>query len=339
MNLEILWYIVIITAMMCYIMLDGFDMGVGALHLFVKKDQERRVFLNAIGPVWDGNEVWLVIVIGALFAGFPDVYATLLSSFYMLIMLFICGLIFRACAIEFRSKQESPKWRQVWDVVFSVSSAVIAFGAGVILGNLIVGIPLDPEGAFLGSFSELFGFYPVLVGFLTVFLCMMHGSIYLVMKTEGALHLRLRKWVNRIMVGFLGFYVLTTIVTLMNLPHMIERMVNHPCLFALPLCALLAILNVPRLIHRGQDGRAFIFSCLSIVFFLSLFAVGTFPEMIRSTLNAEENSLTVFNSASSPLTLKVLLIIVAIGLPLVFAYGVYIYRTFRGKVKIEKHSY
>lgn len=339
MALSDLWYIVIILALICYAMLDGFDLGVGALHLLVKKDEDRRIFLNAIGPVWDGNEVWLVIVIGAMFAGFPEVYATFFSSFYNIIMVFIAVLIFRAAAIEFRSKRYSAAWRQTWDIVFAVSSICIAFGSGVILGNLIEGIPLNDQKDFTGTSIIFFRPYSLLTGVATLSLFMMHGAIYLAMKTEGALYTHVRRWIDRSIAFFVFAYGITTIYTVLYMPHMSDRLKAYPSLYIIPIISLAAIINIPLQIYKKHDGRAFIFSCISIATLLSLFALGTYPQIIRSSVNPDTNSLFVSNSASSPLTLKVLLIIVAIGLPLVFFYGIYIYRTFRGKVKLTKTSY
>jgi len=337
--LEVLWYIVIIIAMIAYTVLDGFDLGVGALHLFVRKDVERRIFMNAIGPVWDGNEVWLVIVIGALFAGFPNVYATTMSAFYNLVMGLITGLIFRAVAIEFRSKVGDPRWRNIWDVVFCVSSIMIAFGMGFVLGNLIEGIPLNENQDFVGTSADFWKPYPILLGFTSVALFMMHGAIFLAMKTEGELHQRLRKWTNYLIGVFFCFYAVLTALTLATYPHMTDQMVSRPYLFIVPLLALLTILNVPLQMKKGNDGWAFLSSCLSIALLLVLFAIGTYPTIVRSSINPEIYSLTAFNTASSRLTLTVLLIIVAIGVPLVLAYGAYIYRVFRGKVKLDKTSY
>ncbi len=195
MTLDVLFYCVIILAMICYAMLDGFDLGVGILYLFTKNDEERRVFLNAIGPVWDGNEVWLVIVVGALFAGFPDVYAVILSTFYIPTMLFLVGLITRAVSIEFRSKRESKFWRHTWDILFASGSVGIAFGVGVALGNIIQGIPLDENHLFVGTVKDFISPYAILIGTTTMALFAMHGSIYLVMKTEGELHNRIKRWV------------------------------------------------------------------------------------------------------------------------------------------------
>ena len=200
--LEHLWYFVVGICIVAYTVLDGFDLGVGILNMFVKKDEERRVFLNAIGPVWDGNEVWLIILGGGLFAGFPDVYAALCSGFYNLCMLLLMFLIFRAVAIEFRSKRPSKTWRSTWDYVFALSSLGIAFGVGLVLGNLIEGVPLESNREFSASLSLTFRPYSILVGITSVVLFAMHGTIFLTMKTEGQLHEKLRIWVQKSMILF-----------------------------------------------------------------------------------------------------------------------------------------
>lgn len=337
--MALLWYLIVGVAVVFYVVLDGFDLGVGLLHLFAKKDHDRRIFLNAIGPVWDGNEVWLIIVGGALFAGFPHVYATLFSGFYNLCMLFLCGLIFRAVAIEFRSKHPSLKWRSLWDLVFAIASMIIAFGIGLILGNLIEGLPLNAEGDFVGTFSIFFRPYSVLIGLFTCSLLLMHGAIFLAMKTEGELHDQLRIWTKRAIFVFFGFFVLTTIVTWICFPYMTASIREKPALWLIAVVAVLSILNVLRAFDRNRDGWAFCSSCLGIVCLFLLFGLGTFPNLVRSSIDPGQFSLSFHNSASSPLTLKALLIMVLIGVPLVLAYGFIIYRIFRGKVRIGPTSY
>ena len=337
--LEHLWYFVIGICMIAYTVLDGFDLGVGILNAFVKKDEERRVFLNAIGPVWDGNEVWLVVLGGGLFAGFPDVYASLFSGFYNLCMLLLAFLIFRAVAIEFRSKHPSMKWRHTWDYVFAFSSLGIAFGVGLVLGNLIEGVPLNANMDFTATFALTFRPYSILVGVTSIVLFVMHGTIYLTMKTEGDLHNKLRTWVQKSMVVFFVFYFLTTCATLIYMPFMAEKMKQFPWMFILPGLSFILFSLIPGQFARGRDGTAFLCSCFGIASLIGIFGVGTYPVLVRSTVNPDSYSLTIFNSASSFLTLKVLLIIVLIGIPLVLGYGFYIYRIFRGKVKIGSSSY
>lgn len=337
-DLNVIWYFLIGALFTGYAILDGFDLGVGALHLLTKTDMERRIFLNAIGPVWDGNEVWLVTAGGALLAGFPEAYATAFSGFYLPLILLLFCLIFRAVAIEFRSKRDSASWHKIWDVSFCVSSILASFLIGVALGNIAIGIPLDARHEYAGDFLGLLNPFSMLVGVTTVALFTMHGSIYLVMKTEGELHSKLRGWIRNTMIFFIICYATTTMATLLFVPHMAESIKQNPVLFILPIMNMLAIANIPREIHFNRDWRAFLSSCFAIIFLLALFGVGMFPNMIYSVPNPE-NSLDIYNAASSAKTLKIMLIVAALGIPLVIGYTVSVYWIFRGKVKIEPGSY
>jgi cytochrome bd ubiquinol oxidase subunit II len=338
MDLNLIWFILLGVLLAGYAILDGFDLGVGALHLFAKGDHERRLMINSIGPVWDGNEVWLVTAGGALFAAFPDAYATLTSGFYLAVFLLLFALIFRAVAIEFRSKQESKIWRQSWDVAFSLASISCAFLFGIVIGNLVWGIPLGADKEFQGTFSSLLHPYALLTGVMVLAVCMMHGSIYVVMKTEGELHEKARKWVKNCIIFFMIAYVVLTMATMLYASHMVEALKNNPVLFLIPLAKLLVIANIPREIYHKRDFWAFVSSCVAIVLFLFLFGSGLFPNMVLSNPNPE-HSLTIYNAASSAKTLNIMLIIALIGMPVVLAYTFSIYWIFRGKVKIDHHSY
>jgi cytochrome d ubiquinol oxidase subunit II len=338
LDLNTIWYILVGVLFTGYALLDGFDLGIGALHLFTSKDEERRVMFNAIGPVWDGNEVWLVTGGGALFAAFPDVYATVFSGFYLALMLLLASLIFRAVAIEFRSKQPMRWWRQMWDVSFSVGSILSGLLIGVALGNIGLGIPVDAKGEFAGTFLGLLTPYPLLVGITTVALFMMHGAIYGVMKTEGELHDKLRRWAVNCIIFFVICAVTLTMTTLLFVPHLTARVHDQPWLFSLALLNMLAIANIPREFHHGNDGRAFLSSCGAIITLMALFAVNAFPCLVYSQPNPE-NSLTIYNAASSSKTLGIMLIIACIGVPVVIAYTASIYWIFRGKVKMDRMSY
>jgi cytochrome d ubiquinol oxidase subunit II len=337
-DLNSIWFALVGVLFIGYAILDGFDLGVGALHLITKDDRDRRIMINAIGPVWDGNEVWLVTGGGALFAAFPDVYATSFSGFYLAMMLLLAGLIFRAIAIEFRSKQQMKWWRQLWDVSFSVSSIISSLLIGVALGNVAWGIPLDIDKEYIGSFLGLLHPYALLVGFTTVALFAMHGAIYIVMKTEGELHDRIRSWINKTILVFMFFYVCTTLATLFFVPHMTDNLEAYPVLFVIPVLNLLAILNIPREIHHKRDARAFFSSCAAMAAMLVLFGLGVYPNLIISN-PIVENSLTIYNAASSLKTLEIMLIIALLGMPLVIAYTISIYWIFRGKVKLTESSY
>jgi cytochrome d ubiquinol oxidase subunit II len=338
LDLNTTWFLLIGVLFTGYAMLDGFDLGVGALHLFTRKDEERRIMLNAIGPVWDGNEVWLVTGGGALFAAFPNVYATVFSGFYFAFVLLLVALIFRAVAIEFRSKQPMRWWRQMWDVGFSLGSLLSSFLIGVAMGNIAWGVPIDARGEYAGTFWTLMRPYPVLLGVTTVSLFMMHGAIYAVMKTEGELQQKLRGWINHCIIFFVICYATTTMATLLYVPHMAARLRVHPWLFSIALVNMLAIANVPREISLRRDGRAFISSCVAMIAMMTLFGLEMYPNLILS--NPElANSLTIHNAASSQKTLGIMLTIALIGVPIVLAYTVSIYWIFRGKVKLDRMSY
>ena len=337
-DLNTIWFILVGVLFTGYAILDGFDLGTGALHLFTKGDTDRRIMINSIGPVWDGNEVWLVTGGGALFAAFPEVYATSFSGFYLAMMLLLVGLIFRAVAIDFRSKREGKTWRQFWDVSFSVSSVLSSLLIGVALGNIAWGISLDASYEFTGNLFSLLHPYAILVGITTVALFTMHGAIYIVMKTEGELQELIRSWVNRTIIIFVICYIMTTLATLLYLPHMSESLKQYPVLFIVPILNALAIANIPREIHHGREFRAFLSSCASMVALLALFGIGMYPNLILSS-PIVANSLTIYNAASSPKTLGIMLIVAAIGMPLVIAYTLYIYNVFKGKTVLTEESY
>lgn len=338
MDLNIVWFILVGVLFTGYAMLDGFDLGVGTLHLFVKKDEDRRMFLNAIGPVWDGNEVWLVTGGGALFAAFPMVYATVFSGFYLAFMALLAALIFRAVAIEFRSKEKWHWWRTMWDTGFALGSVLSSFLIGVAMGNILQGIQLDERGEYVGGFWALLNPYALLLGFTTVALFAMHGSIYLVMKTEGELQARVRRWVNRTIGIFLAFYIILNMATLVYAPHLLEIVRARPWLLAVFVINVLIVLNIPRENHKGNEFRAFLSSCAAMATLMMLFGLTVFPNMVLSMPNPE-NSLTIYNAASTEKTHFIMFIIALIGVPIVLAYTASVYYIFRGKVKLTPHSY
>ena len=337
-DLNSIWFILVGILFTGYAILDGFDLGIGALHLFTRDDNERRVLINSIGPVWDGNEVWLVTGGGALFAAFPNVYATVFSGFYLAFILLLVSLIFRAVAIEFRSKRPMFWWRQMWDISFAFGSVMSAFLIGVAMGNIAWGIPIDANGEFAGTFLGLLHPYPLLMGITTVALFMMHGAIYGVMKTEGAFHNKLRRFALNAIIFFVICFASTTMATLLYVPHMAARVRENPWLFSIALLNMLAIANIPREFHHKRDGFAFISSCVAMITLMVLFGLNQYPNMVFSQ-PLPENSLTIYNASSSPKTLGNMLIIAAIGVPVVLTYTVCIYWIFRGKVKIDRLSY
>ncbi len=338
MDLNTIWFILVAVLLAGYAILDGFDLGVGILHLFIKGDNERRLAINAIGPVWDGNIVWLVTGGGALFAAFPEVYASAFSGFYTALMLLLVTLIFRAVAIEFRSKRPSSHWRQGWDIAFSVGSFGAALLLGVAFGNVAAGLPMDADFNITAGLLGLLNPYALLVGVTTVILFAMHGAIYLVLKTEGELQWRIRGWVRPLIIAFVILYVLTTMATLLWKPHLAERMRLEPWWFMVPVLTMLAVANVPREITHGREFRAFLSSSAAIGLLVALIGIGLYPNLLLSSTDPA-HSLNIHNAASSQKTLSIMLIIAIIGVPLVLSYTAAIYWIFRGKVSLGKTSY
>lgn len=337
--LQATWFLLIGVLLAGYAVLDGFDLGVGILHLLGRSDRDRRVFLNAIGPIWDGNEVWLITFGGALFAAFPYAYASIFSGFYTAFMLLLFALIGRAVSIEFRSKMKSPGWRTVWDWGFFGSSLLATLLFGVAVGNAIMGIPIDAQGDFTGTFWSLVKPYPVMTGLLAVALFAMHGALYLVLKTpEGELHDRLRGWTWHTWGIFLVLYILTTMYTLIAVERAVPNFQQFPWAGLVVVLNVLAIANIPRAIHANKSGQAFISSCVTIVALVTLFSLALWPNLVTAS-NDPANSLTIARAASSEKTLWIMLIIAIIGMPLVLSYTTAVYWTFRGKVEIGKYSY
>lgn len=339
MDLNAIWFIIVIVLFTGYAVLDGFDLGCGPLLLLVKEDTDRRLVLNAIGPVWNGNEVWLVTGGGALFAAFPEVYATVFSGFYDAFMLLLFALIFRAVAIEVRGKRAGRRWRRGWDVAFAIASTSGALLIGIAIGNLVWGIPLDARGEFQGDLGTLLHPYPLLVGVVVVSLMAMHANLYLILKTEGPLRERLVRWSKRTVPLYLAAFVALNATTLLFCEHVRQAAETRAIPLALiGLVAVLATLNIPRELRRGNEGRAFLSSCASIVFMMALFAVTLFPRLVVSRPNIGY-SLDIHNGASTSKTLGFMLVVALIGMPLVLAYTISIYYVFRGKVRLTQESY
>ena len=338
-TLSDIWFVVFVIVIGGYLILDGFDMGVGILHLpFAHTDGERRVLLNSIGPVWDGNEVWLILGGGVLFAAFPLVYASLFSGFYLAMMLVLLVMILRTVAIEFRSKRASGRWRTAWDIVFAVSSAGLALLLGVAFGNVVKGVTLGPDGNIRMSLIDLLGPIPLLVGVTTVAMFAMHGSLYLSMKTEGALQSRIAAWMPRLMVVFFALNTLLVAALVVFHPAITDRYVENPWLAVFPAAALAAILAAWYLLRTGHQFWAFVASSAMIFLLLVSASVGIFPNLLISTISDAYN-LTIYNAASADNTLTVMLIIALIGMPFVLLYTAGVYYFFRGKVVVEPTGY
>jgi len=339
MTLADLWFVLFILIVAGYLILDGFDMGVGILHIpIARTDMERRTFLNSIGPVWDGNEVWLVLAGGVLFAVFPLVYASLFSGFYLAFMLVLLVLILRPVAIEFRSKEPSPRWRSTWDMVFGATSLGLAFLLGVAFGNVLAGVPIDAEGNIQVSLIELLTPFALLVGATTVAMLAAHGAIYLVMKTEGDVQARLIRALPRLLALFFVLNTLVVIAMVMFQQQITERYTNDIWPVIFPAAALLALVAASMFVRRGEMFRAFISSSAMIALLIVSAAIGIYPNLLISTTDPAY-SLTVTNAASADNTLMVCLIVALIGIPFVLLYTTGVYWFFRGKATVDSDGY
>lgn len=337
-TLALIWFGLLGVLLIGYTILDGFDLGVGILHPIARTDEHRRMMMNSIGPLWDGNEVWLVTFGGALFAAFPNAYATVFSGFYVAFMLLLFSLIFRAVSLEFRSKTEHRLWRRVWDAGFFGSSLLAALLFGVAGGNLMLGVPMDERLVVRQSILGQLSPYPLLVGALTVLLFTMHGAIFLYLKTEGDLERRAERWIWRAFGLFLVAYVLTTMFTLVEVPRATRNFRLHPWLWLVPVLNVLAIANIPRAMFKRQPVYAFVSSCATIAALAFLFAAAIFPNLAPSSTD-EAWSLTIYNARSSEKTLGIMLVVALVGMPFILSYTAVIYWVFRGKVKLDHTSY
>lgn len=338
MDLNIVWFLLIGVLIIGYAILDGFDLGVGVMHLFLKSEDEKRIAMNAIGPVWDGNEVWLITAGGALFAAFPVVYATVFSGFYIAFMLLLTALIFRAVSFEFRGKVESDVWRKFWDWAFGLGSLIPALLFGVAFGNILEGIPIDKGFIFTGSFLGLLNPYALLVGITGLALFILHGILYLSLKSEGALKERMVKYVNRTWLAFLILYFLSTIFSIFSFSFLFNDIFSNPLFWILLILLLASIIYIPISSKARKMFYAFLSSSVMILSIIGLAAISLFPRLVPSNINLDY-SLTIYNSCSSERTLFTMLIIAIIGIPIVLVYTFFIYRVFKGKTVISKESY
>jgi cytochrome d ubiquinol oxidase subunit II len=337
-DIQTFWFVLLGVLLAGYAILDGFDLGVGILHPLARTDQERRVFMNAIGPLWDGNEVWLVTFGGALFAAFPQAYATVFSGFYTAFMLLLLCLILRAVSMEFRSKLEAPAWRSFWDYAFFGSSLTAVLLFGVAVGNCLVGLPIGPDGELRAGLFDLLKPYPLLAGLFFVVTAALHGALFLSLKTEGPLQENLRRWARPIFILFLAAYLFTTLFTYTAAPRAIVNFSRYPWVWSVVLLQFLAIVGIPFSAFNRKPRAAFLSSVTAIATFVFLFAFALFPNLATSSLDPAF-SLTLYGAASSDKTLRIMRLIAFLGMPLVLAYTGIVYWVFRGKVKLGPSSY
>jgi cytochrome bd ubiquinol oxidase subunit II len=332
--LETVWFILWAVLWGIYFSLDGFDLGLAILRPFVSRSEsDTRIIYNSMGPFWDGNEVWLVTAGGVTFAAFPSTYAVMFSTLYTPLLFILFGLIIRAASFEFRNKVDSEAWRKLWDTCQLVGSFVPALLFGVAFANIFQGIPFDNKGVFHGTVVTLLNPYGILGGVLFVLLFCVHGSLWLSIKSEGDLHKRAAAASSRLWVALL-LVAVTFLAATWFATNLYSNYLKTPILFVIPLVTV-AALTLTRFYIAMQDWwRAWAASAVTI-FSATLFGVaGMFPNLFPSSLNAAY-SMTAFNSSSSPMTLKIMLVVVLIFLPIVIAYQGWVYFLFKDKVTEE----
>ena len=338
MDLNTTWFLLIGVLVAGYGILDGFDLGVGVLHFFTRDNKDRRVTVNAIGPVWDGNEVWLLTAGGAMFAAFPVVYATVFSGLYLAFMLLLFALIFRAVSLEFRGQVSGPLWQRVWDWSFGLGSLIPAILFGVAVGNVLRGLPIEADGSLHVRFVSLLNPYSLLMGVLTLLLFTLHGASFLAIKTEGALQERVARAIAPCWIAFVVVYAVATVSTYFVSPFLFEGILGNPPFWVFFLLLLGSAVYIPVAAGGKAYAKSFMSSAVMICAMVGLSAVSLYPRMVPSSIDLG-NSLTAYNASSSPLTLAVMLVVALVGMPLVLVYTAVIYYIFRGKVVLTEDSY
>jgi cytochrome d ubiquinol oxidase subunit II len=328
MHLTTIWFALIAILWAGYFLLEGFDFGVGMLLPVLARDnRERRLLINTIGPVWDGNEVWLLVAGGATFAAFPEWYATLFSGFYLPLLIILVALILRGVAFEYRGKKDDPVWRRRWDLCIIGGSLVPALLWGVAFGNIVRGVKLDAHHEYAGGFFDLLNPYALLGGLTTLTLFLLHGSVFLALKTDGDMRLRAGRLAARLAPATIvvaGTFLLWTALT------------HHDATGSvLSLAAALALAAGTFAIFVRREGWAFLATGLTVVLAVFALFVTLFPDVMPSTLGAA-NSLTVHNASSTPYTLKVMTWVAVAFTPIVLAYQGWTYWVFRKRLTVER---
>ena len=331
MVLQTIWFFLWGLLWALFFMTDGFDLGIGTLYPFLgKTDQDKRIMINALGPLWDGNEVWLITAGGVTFAAFPLVYSVMFSSLYSALMLILFALILRGVSFEFRGKVDHPRWRKIWDTCIFFGSFVPALLFGVAFANIFQGIPIDHNGIYHGTLFTLLNPYGLLGGILFVLLFMIHGALWISIKSEGDLQERAISTAKKLWPVLLGVVVIFLIASKFS-TRLFDNYIEHPAFFIVILITVLAFLSVRFFLVRKTFFKAWFASALTIVGTTFFGVIGLFPNLFPSSLNPRY-SLTAYNASSSPLTLKIMLIVVIIFIPVVIGYQIWAYNLFKGKV-------
>jgi len=334
MDLNTLWFVLIGVLFTGFFFLEGFDYGVGILLPFLgKTDSERRMVINTIGPVWDGNEVWMLTAGGAMFAAFPHWYATLFSGFYLALVLMLLALIVRGVSFEFRSKIEDPRWRALWDWCIFGGSAVPALLWGVAMANLVRGVPIDRDMNYVGGFFNLLNPYALIAGLASLTVFSLHGANFLALKLDGELAERSRGAAAKLWYAAALCLVLFAFGTYF-MTDVQQRLGLNPGV--VPTTAVVALFATRWAISNHRDGWSFILTAISIVFTTMTIFIALFPRVMVSSLDPEW-SLTIYNASSSPYTLMVMSIVAGLLVPVVLVYQAWTYWIFRRRITPESH--
>jgi cytochrome bd ubiquinol oxidase subunit II len=333
MEFQVIWFILWAVLWAVYFMLDGFVIGTGILHNFLtKSDAEKRVLINAVGPVWNGNEVWLLTAGGATFAAFPKTYALMFSYLYTALLLLLFALIIRGVSIEFRGKSEETSWKKGWDIGIGVGSFLPALLFGVAFGNIFEGLAMDTTG-YHGSLISLLNTYGLITGLLFVLLFLVHGSLYLSVKTTNDLSKRAVNTAKKIwpvlLIVAVAFLIATAFAT-----SLYDNYLALPLLLIVPIIAVSALIGMRIFMAKGANLLAFASSCVTVVMVVFTGVIGLFPDLIPSSIDAA-SSLTIYNSSSSIYTLKIMTVVAFIFVPIVIAYKIWIYRIFRSPLNVD----
>lgn len=338
MELQTIWFFLWGLLWAIFFMTDGFDFGIGTLYPFIgKTDEDKRIMLNSVGPLWDGNEVWLITAGGVTFAAFPTVYAVMFSSLYSALMLILFALILRGAAFEFRNKENDPGWHKIWDACIFIGSAGPAVLFGVAFANIFQGIPIDGDGIYHGTLLTLLNPYGLLGGALFLCLFLVHGALWLAIRSEGELHDRAvaaasKAW-GFLLIAAVLFLLFSKVKT-----DLYDNYFENPGLFLVIALNVIALVGIKVFMAKKAWFKAWFASALTIVLCTFFGIIGLFPNLFPSSISTD-HSLTAYNSSSSPLTLKIMLIVVIIFIPIVIAYQVWAYNLFKGKVTKEELSY
>jgi cytochrome bd ubiquinol oxidase subunit II len=331
MELQNIWFFIWGLLWAIYFITDGFDLGIGSLLPFMAKNEdEKRVMYNSIGPLWDGNEVWLITAGGVTFAAFPKVYAVMFSSLYSALMLILFALILRGVSFEFRHQVESPAFKKLWDFFMFIGSILPAILFGAAFANLFRGIPVDQAGVYHGTLLTLLNPYGLLGGMLFLLLFLVHGAIWLAIKSEGDLNKRAKRAVSTIWIVLVIVAVAFLVVSYFA-TNLYVNYFENPALFIVIAITVLALLGIRIFLAKGALWKAWFSSAVTIIGATFFGVIGLFPNMFPSSID-QQYSLTAHNASSSPLTLKIMLIVACIFVPIVLIYQIWAYNLFKGKV-------